>query len=1125
MKRVIPLIAFGTFALLNGPVFSAPIGAYYQVMQTVYTRDEAGLKYLISVGLNINATNMQGKTALCTAVENQDYEGYELLLSQGATTRTPCMKNMNPQVLARFNAEQPPLGTYYKGAVLTASRNGALAGIGREVASDIAGLPYPHVGEILLAGAAVGTAFAVGVHGSSGGGDDPPAPPFGYSSPFNNDNPAADNYLSPNYFSSPKEDTLPKTKPSDPDKSASEYLLEYAGGTWTKHIDFLKKLNADDAYARGYSGLKVNRDALGAPIGSGWDAISNTKIKVAVMDNGQYYNTDLYNPNQTTTSVKGLNYVYGVKQSSDKPYWTWSGDVATLHNASESKNITMSQTEWNKYSRKFAPVCQGSVTSGCLALDTTYGSGNDHTDENGYNRVYYKVDASDTPSTTGTTFYYIYPEMWTLYSDEDNPYSSDGYTYNKYNAFGSYFETESSQGSETSHGTHVAGIISALRNGVGMQGVAYNAEVIPVKADLGMGQTLNHIPDVINAYSDLRVINLSVGPVDADPNHYTSSDPAKNLTNWNKLGLDVYYNSIKPTTTRDSTVLVFAAGNGDANHKALPQSSLFAAAPLVNSDYKNLLINVVALGSDDRITAYSNRCGATASYCLAAPGGDGNAVSYIFSTGLSPDEESSYTGMAGTSMAAPMVSGSLAVLMGAFPFLTTKQAVEILLNTADYIPATTTEIEAYNALKPTGWETSVYEEKTDSAGRKYNSIYGRGLVDLEAATDPVGLPKISFGTTATSTNSVTATSSSAHISSLASNALKALPENLIVLDDYTRPYQMSTKNFVRSEKRSDSFRRSFRSFMAQDEKEINASDTLSFAFSKAPSDKKNVQTGSMSMMMRPSKNIKMRLAFTQDTLSFGGSYVGRSQQNPFMNMRQAVGTDVGIQFAKNWALIGSWYTGKNGFIDEDIFDKMAHQSRMQLIESGIAYQGIKNVTLGISGGIMDEEDSLFGTRGAGAFKTDGAETRFVRVMANFQPTDKFRLSGAYTYGMTEADKTNTLMQFSKLTSDSFALAAEYMPDEKQTFGIKLVSPLRIRSGSASFNLPVARDLYEDRIYRETYTASLKPTAREYDLSLFYANEISSTLSWAGETGVRLNPDHKKDADTDYRALFKLNWTW
>ena len=133
--------------------------------------------------------------------------------------------------------------------------------------------------------------------------------------------------------------------------------------------------------------------------------------------------------------------------------------------------------------------------------------------------------------------------------------------------------------------------------------------------------------------------------------------------------------------------LVFAAGNGRVDSKTgiragLPQSTIFSVAPLVDSVYKNLLVNVVALGNDNKIASYSNRCGATASYCLSAPGGDDEY--YILSTGLSPSSENSYTAMMGTSQAAPVVSGSLAVLLGAFPFLTAQQAVQILFDTAEY---------------------------------------------------------------------------------------------------------------------------------------------------------------------------------------------------------------------------------------------------------------------------------------------------------------------------------------------------------------------------------------------------------------------------------------------------------
>ena len=1164
MKRVVPLMLMGALTIFELPAFSAPIGAYSQVMQAVYARDEAALKYLVSVGLNINATNMQGKTALCTAVENQDYEGYELLLSQGATTRTPCMRNMNPEVLNRFAAEQPPLGTYYKGAALTASRNGALMGGTKDVATTVGSLPYPHLAEILLAGVAVGTVAAVGGHGSGGGNNpNPPVPPLGYESPFDNDDKTASNYLASSYFSAPTAATLSKTQKGGisgvTEDLATAYGKEYnavntTGLTW-KDADgnpvgsqnFLSQINAADAYARGYSGYKIDRSALGSPILKGWDAVdTSTSVKIAIMDDGLFWNEDLKDGKELTGSLfkkvtygsgtsavdyyqsVGKNYTYGVySDSNNENYWLFDENkTATLYldgketstKVEMGTTVALAQDAWNKYAGQFAHICSGGSDSYCLVPDET---GSD-----GHRKILYTAsytnDGVNPPSMSAPlATYYVYDYLWKQYEAK---YGENGYKYASDDATGTFFQTLNTDGlSEVDHGTHIAGIIAGLRNGVGIQGVAYNADIVPIKLDLDMAQDIEYIPDAVS--TGARIINLSIGP-----EVYVANNSTENSTWWNNLKLDTYYSSILATASKkNATALIFAAGN-----EKNAQSSIFSVAPLVDAAYKNLLINVVALGSVENaeyhgssslektgdIASYSNRCGATASYCLAAPGGDSEKEYGILSTGLSPEGESSYDMKQGTSMAAPMVSGSLAVIMGAFPFLTTQQAVQILLDTATYIPPTTTEIDNYNSL---AGDSNAYAINTVDG--KYNAIYGRGLVNLNAATDPIGLPKITFDTMATSANAVPISTSSAHISSTMGKTLKALPENLIVLDDYTRAYQMSTKNFVRTETRSDALRRSFRSFMAQDEKEVRTSDTLSFAFSKAPSDKKSVQTGSMSMMMRLNKNVKMRLGFTEDTASFGGSYVGRSLQNPFMNMRQAFGADANVEFAKNWALMGSWYTGKNGFIDEDIFDKMSKHSRMQLVESGVAYKGFKDMTLGISGGIMDEEDSLFGTRGAGAFKTNGAETRFVRVMANYQPTDKFRLSGSYTYGMTEANTVNSLMQFSSLTSDSFALAAEYVPDEKQTFGIKMISPLRVRSGSATFNLPVARDMYEDRIYRETFTAGLKPTAREYDLSLFYMNEISSDLLLAGETGVRLNPDHQQDASPDYRALFKLNWTW
>ena len=1104
MKRAISLLLLGVGIIVTHPVFSAPIGAYNQVMQAVIARDESTLKYLVSIGVNINATNMKGNTALCTAIENQDYQGYELLLSQGATTRTPCIKAMKQEVLARFKAEQPPLGTYYKGAVLTSERSGGLTRQSNGIMATIASLPYPHLGELLLGGIAVGTAFAVGVNGSSGGGGSS----GGYPAPLD---------LNPNDFID----------------------AEYKGGSWKdpegatiSNINFVGSVNAAYAYARGYTGYEVSRDSAGnlVPI-KGQESsdpekkyITENKVKVAVMDVGQYYNTDLYNSEQTTTSVRGLNYVYGVYDETynNSSYWSYADGKAslTLDGKKTSSQVTMSQIEWDQYAGQFAPVC-GAFSGDCLVPVTNV------IDENGYLEIAYVTRTYSEEATIDSVpkaIYYIYPEMWDLYQEKYEEIGSR-YKYNPDDAFANYFENESRPTMTNNHGTHVAGIIAALRNGVGMQGVAYNAEVIPVKLDLNMGQSLNHISDVISNYSDLRIINLSIGLKEKDGSYdvsnYTSNIEGKNKDYFE--GFKDYYTS----AAQNNVALIFAAGNGYKNKEGyvlpLPQSSILSAAPLVYPEYENLVINVVALGADNTIASYSNRCGATARFCLAAPGGDGS--DYIVSTGVSSTKESWYTVGQGTSMAAPVVSGSLAVLLSAFPFLSTQDAVQILFKTADYIPVTNQDqIDAYNDLAYDFDGTEEAYQKNTVEG-EYNAIYGRGLINLEAATRPVGVPKITFDTTATSPNATPASSSHAFIPTVMKAGLKVLPENLVVLDDYSRAYQVSTARFVKSEKRNDSLRRSFRSFVAQDEEEIVASDNLSFSFTTAPADKKNLKTGSMSMVMRPNKNIQMRFGFTQDTASFGGSYMGRSIQNPFMNMREAFGFDTNVKVAQNWSLSGGWYSGKNGFIDEDILDKMSGQPRMQLIEGGVSYQGIKNMSFGIFGGVMEEQESLFGMRGAGAFDTDGARTRFIRVVANYQPVNQLRISAAYTYGMSDPNQTNSLINVSRLTSDSFAFSTEYMLDDKQRFGLKVVSPLKIRSGKMSFDLPVARDMYEDRVYRESYSTNLKPSAREYDMSLFYANEISSKLSWAGETGVRLNPDHQKSESPDYRALFKLNWKW
>ena len=120
--------------------------------------------------------------------------------------------------------------------------------------------------------------------------------------------------------------------------------------------------------------------------------------------------------------------------------------------------------------------------------------------------------------------------------------------------------------------------------------------------------------------------------------------------------------------------------------------------------FKNF-ITVVAYDTEaGRLAYYSNRCGVAAEYCLTAPGTD------LYLTALESDENNSFYAQAsGTSFAAPIVTGAIAILKGAFPYLSGAEITKLLFVTA-----------------------------RDLGDVGVDEVYGWGMLDLERATRPVG---------------------------------------------------------------------------------------------------------------------------------------------------------------------------------------------------------------------------------------------------------------------------------------------------------------------------------------------------------------------------------------------------
>jgi subtilisin family serine protease len=277
-------------------------------------------------------------------------------------------------------------------------------------------------------------------------------------------------------------------------------------------------------------------------------------------------------------------------------------------------------------------------------------------------------------------------------------------------------------GPDDNHGTSVAGVAAARGgNGIGVTGAAPLANIAGLRLPLGGGGRLSDFVDVVKFRSFGQVLNIKV------KNHSYGVTAPFVESNAERDAVEA--------SAAAGTIHVWAAGNErgkakeDANKDPVNASPhVIAVAALGSSglfsDYSCYGANVVVTApSNSRRQGEYGQPGAWTGIATTDRTGNVGYNPGPVQFGVNAFPDRGYTSdFGGTSSAAPLVSGIMALGVQANPALNVRMAKHLLARTSRLIDATDN-----SPTSDGGW-------KTNAAGFRFNPNYGFGLIDADAFT-------------------------------------------------------------------------------------------------------------------------------------------------------------------------------------------------------------------------------------------------------------------------------------------------------------------------------------------------------------------------------------------------------
>ena len=176
-------------------------------------------------------------------------------------------------------------------------------------------------------------------------------------------------------------------------------------------------------------------------------------------------------------------------------------------------------------------------------------------------------------------------------------------------------------------------------------------------------------------------------------------------------------------------------------------------------------------------------------------------------------------------------------------------------------------------------------------------------------------------------------------------------------------------------------------------------------------------------------------------------------------------------------------------------------------------------------GLLQEQDTILGSATQGAFASDqNTLTNFMGMSWKYSMGSRTEVIGSYHLGLSYPSPANgsifTSFSTIKTRAASLAITTPDVFSEGDRLGFIASQPIRVEQGTATLSMTTGRDL-AGNVSRAPLTASLEPSGREQDFEAFYRMPLGALTTLNTSALLRLNPGHSAHTERDAVFLLRL----